>query len=461
MSERRFVRWLLLIGGVGLILRVLYAFALVRSRPLLGDALEFHLQANLLADGHGYIQPGVFSATGIARPSADKPPLYPLLEAGVSLLGGRSWQAHHLVGIACGTGTVIVTGLLGRRLATPRIGLIAGAVAAVYPLLVATDGSLRSESLFALLVTLALLLAVRLRAAPSVRRAAELGVVVALASLTRSEGLLLLALPVLALGRPPRVSLRLPAITAAICVVVLIPWFIRCLIAFDRPVPLSTNSGGLIAGANCRQTYAGNLIGQWTFACVPHPRYTNEALESARLRRIGVRYARAHAGRLPLVLAARVGRSFELVRPAQQAREEAFFEGRNLPVERAGVIVYYLVALLALRGSFALRRRRPEWLVLVVPFVMVVVVSLVGYGFTRFRAAAEPALIVLAAVSVDNMARRLGRRARIAQRWRGRRRRRGSRKPSRSRSEPAATGRARAKAQATVSPLHARSSVSR
>ena len=74
--------------------------SLVKSKPLLGDALEFHLQANLLADGKGYIQPFLYQAEGIARASADKPPLYPFLEAGVSLLGGRTWAWHQLVGCA-------------------------------------------------------------------------------------------------------------------------------------------------------------------------------------------------------------------------------------------------------------------------------------------------------------------------------------------------------------------------
>src|SRR3712207_7205087 len=50
-----------------------YAYALVGDDPLLGDALEFHLQANALADGHGYLQPFLFRDQGIARSSADKP----------------------------------------------------------------------------------------------------------------------------------------------------------------------------------------------------------------------------------------------------------------------------------------------------------------------------------------------------------------------------------------------------
>ena len=194
MSRLGWRRALIGIALGGLALRVIYAYAIVKSKPLIGDALEFHLQANLLADGHGYIQPFTWALGHVARPTADKPPVYPSLEAFLSLFGGRSWQWHDLVGIAAGTATIVVTGLLGRRVGGERLGLIAAGVTAVYPLLIAADGSLRSESVFALLVTLALLQTLRLRETPSVRGAALLGAIIALATLTRSEALLLVVL---------------------------------------------------------------------------------------------------------------------------------------------------------------------------------------------------------------------------------------------------------------------------
>jgi len=389
------------IAAAGLAVRLAYALALVKSKPLLGDALEFHLQANLLADGKGYIQPFLYQGSGVARASADKPPLYPFLEAGVSLLGGRTWAWHQLVGCVAGTGTVAVTGLVGRRAAGPRAGLIAAALAAAYPLLVAADGSLRSESVYALCIALVLLAALAYREAPSVRGAALLGVAVAAAALTRGEALVLLVLLAL-----PLCGWRRAGVAALACVVVLAPWLARCWIVFDRPVLISTNVGGLLAGANCDTTYHGALIGQWDFGCIPRPVHTNEALEAERLRDRGLRYARDHAGRLPVVEAARLGRSFELFRPREQARQEAFFEGRNLRVEQAGVACYYALVLLAAYGVVVLRRRGGPWAVLLAPFALVVFVTLISYGFTRLRVAAEPALVVLAAVALDALVAR-------------------------------------------------------
>jgi hypothetical protein len=290
---------------------------------------------------------------------------------------------------------------VGRRAAGPRAGLIAAGLAAGYPLLVAADGSLRSESVYALCIALVLLAALRYRDAPSARAAALLGVAVAAAALTRGEALALLVLLAL-----PLCGWRRAGVAALACVVVLAPWLARCWIVFDRPVLISTNVGGLLAGANCDTTYHGALIGQWDFGCIPPPVHANEALEAERLRDRGLSYARHHAGRVPVVEAARLGRSFELYRPREQARQEAFFEGRNLRVEQAGVACYYVLALLAVYGVVVLRRRDGPWAVLLAPVALVILVTLISYGFTRLRVAAEPAIVVLAAVAVDALAAR-------------------------------------------------------
>ncbi len=396
MNHRRFRRALIVIALAGLALRVVYAYVVVKSRPLLGDALEFQQQANLFAAGHGLIQPQLWYSHHVARASADKPPIYPFLEAVISVLGGRTWAWHDIVDLLAGTATIGVTGLVGRRVAGERVGLIAAGVAAVYPLLIAADGSLRSESVFALLVTLSLLAALRLREAPSAGRAAVLGVTIALAALTRAEALLLLVLLPFGLA-----GLRRGLITVAACALVLSPWLARCWIVFGQPVLISTNVGGLLAGANCRQTYSGPLIGQWDLFCIPPARSNNEAVEANHLRDVGLRYARDHAGRLPEVIAARIGRSFDLFRPAQDWGFESFFEGRDINVEKAGVFVYYVVALMGIAGTVLLVRRRGPWGILLSPLVLVLFVSITAYGFTRFRVAAEPALIVLAAVALD------------------------------------------------------------
>ena len=188
----RFGRWLTAIAAAGLALRLLYALVVLDGVPVAGDGLEFHTLAAQLAHGQGYVEP-LFLAPGHV-PTADKPPLYPLVLAGPAALGAGSVAWNRVVSSLLGAILIFAVGLLGRRVGGPRAGLAAAALAAVYPAFVALDGSVRGESLYAPLIAFALLAAYRLRERPDARRAAELGAIVGLAALTRSEAVLLLIL---------------------------------------------------------------------------------------------------------------------------------------------------------------------------------------------------------------------------------------------------------------------------
>jgi 4-amino-4-deoxy-L-arabinose transferase-like glycosyltransferase len=399
----------LLVLALGL--RLAYSLLLVKTQPLLGDGLEFHNLAYSIADSHRYAQASFLTPDRVL-PTADKPPLYPLVLALFTVVGGHGWIPHQIAGALIGTGTVAVTALLGRRVAGDVAGLIAGGVAAIYPMLIAADGSFRSESLYALLVVATLLSAYALWDRPTVRRAVVCGVLIGLATLTRTEAIALLVLlvfPAALLAVPPKRAAGLTLAAAAAAIVVLTPWLIRCWVQFDRPVFVSTNSGGLLAGANCDKTYHGEWLGQWRFDCLPPANSTNEAVAASKLASEGIDYARDHAGRVPVVLGVRVLRSWELYRPRQQWTIERFFEGRDLRVEQIGVVMYFVLALLAIAGALRLRSRGQPLRILLAPFVLVTLVSLGAYGFTRFRVAAEPALVVLASVTLAAAAARLRR----------------------------------------------------
>ena len=131
-----------------------------------GDALEFHLQANLLADGKGYIQPFLLPGHGPARGPRRQAAAVSVPRGGCRCWAGGRRPGTSSSAVLAGTGTDRVVGLVGRRVAGPRAGLIAAGLAAAYPLLVAADGSLRSESVYALCLSLVLLAALRLREAP-------------------------------------------------------------------------------------------------------------------------------------------------------------------------------------------------------------------------------------------------------------------------------------------------------
>ena len=393
------------IALAGLAVRVVYVLTLAPDQ-LGGDGTEFHVIATHVASGDGFALPREFYS-GPLEPWVDKPPLYVLYLAGASELIGTSVEAHRLASCVVGAGTVIALGLLGRRVAGPRVGLIAAGVGAVYPLLWVTDGTVMSESLLGLLTALALLAALRLLDRPeSLGRAAVLGALVGAAALTRSEAgllLVLLVLPVVLIAR--RRWLGNLAVAAAAMLLVLAPWAIRNAVTFDEPVGLSTNLGTMVAGANCDQTYYGDHLGVWISGCLPpHPRgrLTNLRANTDA----GLDYAGDHLGRVPVVVAARVLRLWGIYRPGQQLFDPIFREGRNQGVVVAGQLLFYLTLVAAAYGAWRLRPERGTLVVLAAPMVMVTLMAAFAYGIMRFRLPAEIPLIVLAGVALDQLTRR-------------------------------------------------------
>jgi 4-amino-4-deoxy-L-arabinose transferase-like glycosyltransferase len=376
-----------------------------RHYPVIGDALTFHLDAGWLATGQGFREPFVDA------PTAEHPPLFIALLAAYHLLGADGMLAQKLLMGAVGTITVVLVGLLGREVAGPRAGLVAAVMAAGYPLLWLADGSLMSETLYGALVVVALLCALRFARAPSAGRAALLGAVLALATLTRGEAMLLVALLGLALvvplRRPWRSRAGLLGALAGAFLLVLAPWTIRNAVTFAQPVVVANNANGVWVGANCQATYYGEIVGLWSFPCYGRTPPGDESQRAHEYRRRGLAYLREHSDRMPAVVAARVGRVLDVYRPAQMLAYEAS-EGRPARSERLGVLLYWLLAPFAAAGGVLLARRgeRRTLLVLLAPVAMVIVTAAITYGSTRFRFAAEPSLLVLGAVALDALLRR-------------------------------------------------------
>jgi 4-amino-4-deoxy-L-arabinose transferase-like glycosyltransferase len=390
------------VAALGLALRIWYLLAVAEDSPLLGDGLEYHGLAGTLADGRGYVSP--LTAPGEEEvPTAHKPPLYPLVLALVSTLGGTGHVAHQVASAVLGTATVVVCSVLALRLAGPRAAVLAATLGAVYPVFLVADASLRAESLFGLCVALALLAAYRAWERPSAWRLCQLGVLVALAALTRSEGLALLVLLGVPIawrrGQPGR--WRKLAVVATACGVTLAPWLVRCWIVFDEPVAISTSYGDLIAGANCDATYSGPALGSWAFECVTGATGENEAVIARRLRARGLEYAGDHLERLPVVVAARTLRPWGLYDPEDEIRGKTFGEGADETANWLGLAMCWGLLVLAAIGFVVLRRRGQPLFILAAPFLLVLLLSVTAYGILRFRAPADVALVILGAVAID------------------------------------------------------------
>jgi 4-amino-4-deoxy-L-arabinose transferase-like glycosyltransferase len=409
---RTFAGRLAAVAVLGLALRAAYLYGLARHVVGIGDWWFYHWEPGLIVNGHGFTDPWQLLGTHRYRPSAAHPPLYSIVLSGLYLLGGHSTLTQRSLGLVLGTVTLVLVGLLGRRVGGERLGIVAALLYAAYPVTIAVDGDLMSEVLYGPLIAGMLLAAFALHDRPSLRRAALLGALIGLAALTRTEALLflpLLAVPVAWRARRDSRGRGAATVVAALaCLVVIAPWLIRDEAAFGRFVLISTNNQTVIAGANCAQTYHGVNAGGWDITCISTRTQGNEAAQAAIWQHQGLSYAVHHLDRLPVVILLRELRVWDLWQPRRQAR--TFAEGEQTGVAQAGVAVFWILGLTGIAGVVALRRRRRALLILLAPAVVVCVTTATGYGVPRLRDSFDIALPVLAAAGVLALQRRLAER---------------------------------------------------
>ena len=420
-------RFAIALGAIALValgIRIAFVVAVAPSVPRLGDASAYHLLAEHLARGGGYIRPFDNALLHLQRATAEYPPLFPALLSLPARLGAHSVEQQRIFVAFIGSGTVALVGLLGRRVVSPAVGLTAATLAAVYPMLFLSEATLMAESLYVALVVVVLLGAYRAYDDPKPVRFVALGVAVGLATLTRAEGILLgivVTVPLAFLLRDltNRARVARAAIALGVALAVVAPWTIRNAIKMHAFVPVSNNVATLVDGANCDATYGGTLLGLWresfsqpgdatgplpqAQACfqgfdIADPRF-DEARAANADTRAGTRYAADHVGSLPKVAVVRVLRTWGVYAPGQQVDFESL-EGRPRAWQMFGTQMYWVFALLAIAGAVVARRRHRRLWPLAATGVTVTIVAAATYGQQRFRIAAEPAILVLAAVTL-------------------------------------------------------------
>jgi len=407
-SQRQFARVLLLITMIAFAVRVGYVVFEKWDEQMVGDQIFYNAAANRLADGDGFVVPFDEDDPGRAGtgPAADHPPMTVIVLAPVSWITGQNPNAQRLTMALLGTVAVAAIGLVGRAVAGDRAGLIAAGIAAVYPNLWVNDGLVMSETLSVLSVVLALLLAYRYLRRPTAGVALALGVVGGVAALTRAELILLLPLlvvPTVLLVRTVEQPERVQNIVISLAAAALLvgPWAVFNLGRFERPTLVSTNDGIALLGSNCDSVYSGDGMGLTDLGCLPaRAPAGDQSTANAEYRTEALRYMRDHADRVPVVVIARVGRTWSLFRPGDMVSYNKG-EGRESWVTTLGLWTYFPLLALAIGGVVVMRRRFDRLWQLLVPVVIVTLASILTYGQTRFRVPAEPSIVVLAAIALD------------------------------------------------------------
>jgi len=430
----RFTIGLLLIALLGLGVRVLFIMAEAPAQ-VSGDSVFYDVTANLMADGHGYIdpyhwmfetrQPGTLSdgtAIEVVTPShteiatAKHPPAYTFYLSLFSRLGLTSTRDHQLASAVLGATSIIIAGLLGRALAGGRVGLIAAALTALYANVYISDGLVMSETISIFFVFLTSWLAVRFWRQSTLGAAALLGAVGALAALSRVE--LLLYLPIIAVAallrgpQPFRDRLLRVLIMGLSAVAVVTPWVVRNNLAMQDTVTITSSTGVVLVQANCDSTYFGSHIGWWDIDCQdpwpfgPNGELLDESQESTVYTARARQYMSQNTERLlTVVVPARVGRMWGVFEPLEQIRIE-IAEGRPAFSSWLGFWEYLLLAPLAIVGVVIQWRRREPVLVIATWAVLATITAATAFGGIRYRSGAEVTLVVFAAITLDALLRR-------------------------------------------------------
>ncbi len=365
-APRRFFARLALIVAGAAAWRIWYVLGPVTDRidRLAGDEFFYSWQSRYFAEGRWFTNPFLLHNQHVSAPTALHPPLYTVFLAIPSALGFHTPTEHRIATALLGTGTVVLIGLLARSIAGDRVGLVAALLAVFYPPLWSNDAVIGLETLYCFLVVLALLAVYRFWRAPTMWGAVAIGVPLALASLTRSEGIILFALlgvPTVLLTRTWDWKRRFEALGAMALIGLLVigPWAIRNLTTFEERTVLGTGFGLVLAYGNCDATYSGPKLGYWDNTCLRE--YTPGVEESVFDKQAldqGTSYIEEHAGRLPAVVLARIGRIWEVYRPVQNVELNEFFERRGTQTSWAVLVSYYLLLPFAIGGLVVMRRRR-------------------------------------------------------------------------------------------------------
>jgi 4-amino-4-deoxy-L-arabinose transferase-like glycosyltransferase len=412
--DRRFAVLLAMIVAAGAVLRLGYVVSVTRHDHYLYDATYYDLQARSIANGDGFFHDPflLFADPTNHQPAAEHPPVtvLALLPAAFVPDPEASTLAMRLTMVAAGTLALALIGLLGRNLAGPAVGLVAAGLAAVDPNLWMNDGLILSEPLAVVETVLVLLGVYRLLAGrPGWRLPLVLGVTTAVATLTRAE--LALYLPLLVVAalvvsrRAGRRWLAPAALAGAAFAVVVAPWIGYNLSRFQETTTISTSLGLTARSANCPATYYGPHLGSSEVLppCSVGRDGREQSVWDAELRRDALDYMRGHAGRMPVVAAARVGRAWNVFRVGQTI-DSAVNEGRPAWAGWSGAVATWVLAPLAVSGGIRLRRGGVAIWPLLVPVAVVtlVLVAFLG-GVARYRAPAEPTLLLLAAAAIVHL----------------------------------------------------------
>ncbi len=383
-----------LVVAAAFLVRILFNVYIIGMQEagleLFPDGKDYDALGRSLATGSGFAIQGV--------PNTFRPPGYPFFLAALYMIFGHSYAAVKIAQSLLGALTCLMIFLIGQRLFSRRVGVIAATLATVYPFLVLYAGFLLSETLFVFLSTVFLYALVRLRERYASKWVALGGLVLGVMNLIRPVTLLIPAFLFfwawIELGTKRKAAVIAGLLTIWMMVPIL-PWTVRNYVVTHSCILIEDHHWlGMYIGNNRTILRHPEAIGGWL---EPEqiegfkPPFTTEDYRSASLS-----FLKQYLLQEPLELLrleAHKLKRFWSVFPTssrttyRDAMVSVFSYGLLLPLFVIGMIL-------------SLRNDQQSW-ILIIWIVNFCFVALIAFGTTRFRAPVEPAIVLFASLALE------------------------------------------------------------
>lgn len=441
-------------------LLAIFLFALVVRLAnfwiLAGDLENFFFEdAYLYWPGGGYLAatgrfdapPGLSENSG--APGSERVPIYLFFIAAIRLLFGDEPLAAIAANILVDAGTCVLIAVLGGMISR-RVGLIAGALAAVWPNLIVNSATLLSDTLFLLIFTAMLVMAARYLRDAQPGRAGWTGFLCGLSIMTRTVTqflplALIVAAPAVALyqRKGPRRAACATLLVAVCAALPVAPWLTRNVVLFDA-WELTTQKGSHLTNwvlplvrqaqdGTPHEVAAREIEGRFferlraqgiepqtlppferskVFAALAFEELRAQpfsAIAKAWFKGAVVNLSAPAITVDPRVRRAREGSFYNDANPGLTGRLEAYLASSTPPVRPwiIGALALSAVSLLLQAYGFVRLSHRLPWAAsfaaLLILYVLLVTGPIVS---PKYRLPAEPVLIVLTALGVDGLIRR-------------------------------------------------------
>lgn len=405
-----------LLVAVGLAARLGVAIWLGLGKPPEpgSDPAEYDQYAWNVAQGRGYRGTST-DVSDTDHVTAYRPPGTSLVWAGLFRVFGHRYEVVRVLNCVLGAATGLFVLSIGRGCFDDRTGWLAACAWSIFPTSLLYSTELLSESLTVFCFCAYLTASLKFADRPSFAAALIAGVCLGITLLVHPTKVLMVPLAAMwglwQFRRDWRAviqSLTIPVVAVAL----LMPWTIRNYYVFHEFIPFSTMGGSVLLQGNNRLVVSDPSLYGYNVWDTKIPEYKqaleapNDELERDKVAKtLAIQWLRDNPDQWAFMLQAKFRRAWT---PFLQPHSPRLYRVGTL-VSWGPVLILFSLAFFPTLVSF-LKNGKPGWL-LHLAVMHFVALSLIFFGYSRYRYPIEPICLVLAASTVTYTLSLLSRRS--------------------------------------------------